>query len=54
MSIVITRKMSIEEVKEMLAALPHGKVFHAARHCGVLKLREDPLQFQKRIRNEWR
>lgn len=53
MSIIITPQMSIEELKKALAKLPAGKVLHAMRHCGVLKLREDPLVFQKRMRDEW-
>jgi hypothetical protein len=53
MSIIITRQMSIEDLKKALAQLPAGKVFHAIRHCGVIKLREDPLAFQKRVRDEW-
>ncbi len=23
------------------------------KHCGTLKLKEDPLAIQKRLRNEW-
>jgi len=45
--------MSIEDLKKALAQLPAGKVFNAVRHCGVIRLREDPLTFQKRVRNEW-
>lgn len=53
MSIVISKKMSVEEIKRALEHLPSGKVFRSAKHFGALKLREDPLEFQKRIRNEW-
>lgn len=53
MSISITRQMSMDELKKALAQLPAGKVFNALRHCGGVKLREDPLVFQKRIRDEW-
>ena len=54
MSIIISKKMTIEEIDQMLAQLPSGKVFKSAKHCGVLKLNEDPLDFQKRIRDEWK
>jgi hypothetical protein len=53
MSIVITKQMTAEEVRKILATLPASKAFKAAAHCGVLTLREDPLQFQKRLRDEW-
>lgn len=53
MSITISRQMSIEEIKKALMQLPAGKRLQASKHCGVLRLVEDPLQYQKRIRDEW-
>ena len=29
------------------------KSFDAYKYCGVLKLKENPLAIQKRLRNEW-
>ncbi|MFT7035361.1 MAG: hypothetical protein ACJA2S_003884 [Cyclobacteriaceae bacterium] len=29
------------------------KGFDAKKYCGILKLKEDPLEIQKRMRNEW-
>jgi hypothetical protein len=53
MYIRITQQMTKEEIIKALALLPSGKVFHASRHCGVIKLREDPIAFQKRVRDAW-
>lgn len=54
MSITISKNMTADEIRKALEKLPKGKVLHAAKHCGVLTLREDPIQYQKRIRDEWR
>lgn len=54
MSIVLSNKMTAEEIGLLLAQLPAGKTFKSAKHCGVLKLTEDPLAFQKRLRDEWK
>lgn len=53
MSITISKSMSAEEIKKALGGLPAGKLLKAAKYCGVLKLREDPLVYQKRVRDEW-
>jgi hypothetical protein len=53
MSITITKNMSADEIKKALGGLPAGKLLKASKYCGVLQLREDPLVYQKRIRDEW-
>lgn len=53
MSITISPNMTAEEIKKALEALPIGKLFLPSKHCGVLTLRENPLKYQKRVRNEW-
>ncbi|MFN8300938.1 MAG: hypothetical protein U0U46_00500 [Saprospiraceae bacterium] len=53
MSITISRNMSAEEIRKALERLPAGKLLRASKHCGVLTLREDPLLYQKRVRDEW-
>jgi len=53
MSITINKQMTVEEARNILASLPSGKLLNASKHCGILKLREDPLAFQKRLRSEW-
>ena len=53
MSVTISKSMSAEEIRKVLGSLPVGKLLKAAKHVGVLNLREDPLVYQKRIRDEW-
>lgn len=53
MSITITPKMSLEEIKKRLESLPSGKRMDAKKHCGGIQLRVDPLTLQKQTRNEW-
>jgi len=31
----------------------HTKKLNAKRHLGKVKWNEDPLEYQKRVRNEW-
>jgi len=55
MSIAIIHKG--EDVKELQSKLAQAqratKSLRADKHCGVLKLVKEPLQFQKEIRAEW-
>lgn len=53
MSITITKSMSADEIKKALSNLPAGKVLKAAKYCGILQLKEEPLSYQKRVRDEW-
>ncbi|MBV6441370.1 MAG: hypothetical protein EPGJADBJ_03054 [Saprospiraceae bacterium] len=53
MSITISPKMTPEEIKKALERLPSGKRLQAKKYSGAIKLREDPLKYQKRIRDEW-
>ena len=53
MSVTLSREMSIEDIKKILRQLPSGKKLNATKHLGVIRLREDPLLFQKRMRDEW-
>ena len=53
MSVTISKSMSAEEIRKVLGSLPVGKLLKEAKQVGVLNLREDPLVYQKRIRDEW-
>jgi hypothetical protein len=33
--------------------MPSRKKLDAKKYCGVIKLKEDPLVIQKRLRDEW-
>lgn len=53
MSIILSRDMSIEEIKKIFTQLPSGKKLSAEKYLGIIKLQEDPLEYQKRMRDEW-
>ena len=59
MVVTIKSSSSPEEIEQALKKLKKGnaktakKHFDAFKYCGVIKLKEDPLAIQKRLRNEW-
>ena len=59
MVVTITSSSSPEEIEQALKKLKKNntkaskKHFDAFKYCGVIKLKEDPLTIQKRMRNEW-
>jgi hypothetical protein len=54
MTVVLRKGEKPSRIKKTFNALKKNKGFNAAKHCGVLKLREDPLDIQKRMRDEWK
>ncbi len=42
----------LNQIKEQVAR-ESKEGFDAFKYCGIIKLTEDPLEFQKRIRDEW-
>ena len=46
-------KEEIEKVNKLLNQLSSKKKLDAKRFCGVIKLKEDPLEIQRRLRDEW-
>ncbi len=59
MVITISGSSSQEEIQQALKKLNKNnaakskKRFDAFKYCGVIKLKEDPLVIQKRMRDEW-
>ncbi|MDX1908904.1 MAG: hypothetical protein SF053_17845 [Bacteroidia bacterium] len=54
MSIILHQGMSREEIQQALERLPKPRRFDAARHRGCIVLRENPLTYQRKLRDEWR
>ncbi|MDX2002415.1 MAG: hypothetical protein SFW35_08280 [Chitinophagales bacterium] len=50
---VIKKGSDVRTIRKALTKLKPGKGFDAKKYCGLLKLREDPLSIQKRLRDEW-
>jgi len=59
MVITINSTSTPEEIEQALKKLEKNnnkesrKHFDAFKYCGVIKLKEDPLAIQKRMRDEW-
>ena len=45
-------KKEIDAIRKKLNRLPNKGV-DTKKYCGVIKLKEDPLVIQKKMRNEW-
>jgi hypothetical protein len=45
-------KKDIAAIRKKLEKLP-GKGVDTKKYCGVIKLKEDPLVMQKKMRDEW-
>jgi len=52
MVVVIKGKKDVNKVREVLSNR-NVKKFDAHKFCGVLKVEEDALKIQERLRNEW-
>lgn len=46
-------KKEIERINKKLRLLPSRKKLDAKKYCGVIKLTEDPLIIQKKMRDDW-
>ncbi len=46
-------KKDIALINKKLSNMPIRKKLDAKKYCGVIKLKEDPLIIQKRLRDEW-
>ena len=47
-------KEDMERINKKLRHLPSRKKLDAKKYCGVIKLKEDPLVIQKKLRDEWK
>lgn len=54
MTIKITSEDTEESIKKKLEAHPSKKKFNAKKYFGKIKLKEDPLVLQTKLRNEWK
>ena len=46
-------KKEIEALNKKLGFIKSGKGLDAKKYSGVIKLKEDPLAIQRKLRNEW-
>lgn len=50
---IIKKGSNKKEIEKALSKLRSTKEFDAYKYCGTVKLDEDPLEIQKRMRDEW-
>ncbi len=54
MVVVIEQGTSKEKLELLLKKLKLRKGVNTKKYCGVINLKEDALQIQKQLRDEWR
>lgn len=52
MVITITDDMTKEEFQKKLAEMKPTKIFDSTKYCGKVKWNEDPVAYQRRLRDE--
>jgi len=50
---VIKSSTSKAQIQKLLDKAMEVKGVDTHKYCGVIKLKEDPLEIQKRLRDEW-
>ncbi len=53
MTVVIKRSSDIKLIINVLNRMQRTGKFKSKKHCGVLKLKRNPLDIQKSMRDEW-
>jgi predicted RNA binding protein with dsRBD fold (UPF0201 family) len=53
MTVTIKSTEDKEKIKKTLTNLKQKGKLNAFEHCGKVKLKEDPVEIQKVMRNEW-
>ena len=53
MTLIVRKIRSAKNLTEALNKVKPVKRFNANRHLNKVKWDEDPIEYQKRIRNEW-
>lgn len=50
---IIKKGISKEKLIKLVDKLKSRRGINSKKHCGVIKLKEHPLDIQKKLRNEW-
>jgi hypothetical protein len=53
MTIILKKGQHLEDVLPINTPIQGIKKLNAKKYVGILNLQEDPLEIQKRMRNEW-
>ncbi|MGB3774366.1 MAG: hypothetical protein WA951_03845 [Leeuwenhoekiella sp.] len=50
---VIKKGSDKKEIEKALSNMKSERKFNAYKYCGTVKLKDDPLEIQKKMRDEW-
>lgn len=50
---IIKKGLSKKAIEKLLLTQKSSKKFDSKKHSGVIKLKETPLEIQKKLRDEW-
>jgi len=53
MLVILEKTYNKKEISEKIKNLKPAKIFDPLKFAGKIIWEEEPLEFQKRIRNEW-
>lgn len=51
---LINKSTDLKEINKKISQLKGVKKFDSKKHSGVIKLEEDPLIVQDKLRNDWK
>ena len=51
---IINKNADLKDINKKISELKGAKKFNSKKHSGVIKLDEDPLVVQNKLRNEWK
>ncbi|MGY6522217.1 MAG: hypothetical protein ACXIUD_10830 [Mongoliitalea sp.] len=54
MVIVLKKGSDRKEIEKALSKVKSKRKFDAYKYCGTVILKEDPLEIQKEMRDEWK
>ena len=54
MILILKKGTNKKEMDIIFEQLKITKGVNTKKYCGTVKLKEDPLEIQKQLRNEWR
>jgi hypothetical protein len=54
MVVVLKKGMKKEDIEKLLKKTKRKtKGFNSKKHCGIISIKEDPVEIQRKMRDEW-
>jgi len=51
---IIKKGMDKKEIEKLFSSFDGNKKFDAYKFCGIIQLKDDPMDIQKSMRDEWK